>query len=788
MSIVLLSFIAAKPQRNTRLFDDDWLFHRGGALGADEPSVNDSSWQRVQLPHDWSIEDLPGTNSPFHPAAISQVNGGFTTGGTGWYRKWFTIPSSQKGKRFYLQFDGVYMNADVYVNGKGMGKHPYGYTSFYFDITDRLKFGEQNLVAVRVRNEGENTRWYSGSGIYRHVWITTVAPIHIATWGTIITTPEVSSATATVQLKSKIRNAGNEGASISLVTKIIDAKGNEVVATSSAENIKDSISQELQQSVIIQKPHLWSVEDPYLYTAVFSIYKENNSLDSYETKFGIRSIAFDAVHGFRLNGKTVKLKGGCIHHDNGPLGARAYDRAEERKIELLKASGYNAIRSAHNPPSPALLDACDRLGMLVIDEAFDTWRQPKNQFDYNLYFDDWWQKDIESMILRDRNHPSVIMWSIGNEIPNRDKPEVAMLAKKLGDYVRQLDTTRPVTAGVNGVEKNKDPFFAALDVAGYNYAPQKYKEDHERLPQRVMYASESFALDAFEYWMGVVDNSWVIGDFVWTSFDYIGEASIGWLGYPQTLAFFPWTLAYCGDLDICGWKRPQSFYRDALWQKNALSLFVTAPRPTFDTNANRAAWSRWHWKDEWPIWNWPGNENKLMSVAVYSSCDEVELFLNGKSLGRKITNRASKFIAEWNVPYQPGVLKAIGYSNRGKVKEAELKTAGPATKIKLSVDRSVIKSDGQDLAYVTLELVDSNGVRNPTAENLISFEVEGPATIAGVGNANPMSLESYQQPQRKAWQGRCLVILKSGKTPGEIILRARSTGLKDAIIKITSKE
>lgn len=791
MKAIVLSFflfvsITSDAQRNTILFNDNWLFHRGGALGADEASVNDSAWRPVQLPHDWSIEDLPGTNSPFHRGAISQVSGGFTTGGTGWYRKWFTVPATEKGKRFYLQFDGIYMNANVYVNGRSMGGHPYGYTSFYYDITDQLKYGEKNLIAVRVRNEGENSRWYSGSGIYRNVWLTSVNPMHVGQWGTSISTPQVSTTAATVKLKTKLRNSGNKASRFLLRTRILNEKGTEIGKTESSQNIGDSSTGEFEHTLIIQKPALWSVETPHLYAAVLEVYDGLQLIDTQETKFGIRSISFDAVNGFRLNGKTMKLKGGCVHHDNGPLGAKAYDRAEERKVELLKASGYNAIRCAHNPPSPAFLDACDRIGMLVIDEAFDTWKNGKNQFDYNLYFEAWWKRDIESIILRDRNHPSIIMWSTGNEIPNRDKPEVVTVSKMISDYVHQLDSTRPVTCGVNGVEENKDPFFATLDIAGYNYAPQKYREDHKRLFQRVIYGSESFAIDAFDYWMEVEDNPWVIGDFVWTAFDYIGEASIGWLGFPQAQNFFPWTLAYCGDIDICGWKRPQSYYRDALWKKNALSVFVTSPKPSFDTNANKASWSRWHWKDEVADWNWKGYENKLFPVSVYSSCDEVELFLNGKSLGRKQTNRSNKFTADYIVPYKPGSLKVMGYTGRKKIAETELKSAGEVSQIKLSADRSNIKADGHDLAYITVELTDTNHTRNPKAENMIEFEVEGPATIVGVGNANPVSVESYQQPHRKAWQGRCLVIVKSDKKAGDIILRAKSDGLKPAQVRITT--
>jgi beta-galactosidase len=490
------------------------------------------------------------------------------------------------------------------------------------------------------------------------------------------------------------------------------------------------------------------------------------------TKFGIRSFSFDATNGFTLNGIPTKLKGGCVHHDNGPLGAKAYDRAEERRVELLKASGYNAIRCAHNPPSPAFLDACDRLGMLVINEAFDMWETGKHPFDYHLFFKEWWQKDLESMILRDRNHPSVIMWSIGNEIPGMNTPEVVNTAKMLADHARKLDPTRPVTAGVNQVREDKDPFFENLDIAGYNYAFDWYKKDHQRHPKRVMVATESSPFLAFEYWMGVVDNPWVIGDFVWTSFDYIGEASIGWRGFEPDDKLYPWSLAYCGDIDICGWKRPQSFYRDVLWKPNQISVFVKPPSPTFEINQKKEFWSQWEWHDVLADWTWPGNEGKPMEVSVYSSCEQVELFLNGKSLGKKITNRTNKFTAMWNVPYQSGTLKAIGYTKGKKVNESVLETSGAVERIHVLADRTELVSGKQDLCFFTVELIDSKGVRNPKAENTITFQVEGPGEIVGLGNANPVSLESYQGNIRNAWQGKCLVIIKAGANSGKVTLKA----------------
>ncbi len=778
------------PER-AALFDEGWRFLRGGAQGAESPDFDDSRWRKVDLPHDWSIEDLPGTRSPFHPDAISQVNGGFTTGGTGWYRKTFDVPAAHQGKRVVVEFEGVYMNAEVWLNGRRVGDHPYGYTSFWFDLTDKVKFGAANVLAVKVRNEGENSRWYSGSGIYRHVWLKRLDPLHVAQWGTYVTTPEASAASAKVRARTTVINESDAAARVRLVTRILDAAGAEVSREDSGETLGPKASHDFSQEASIKTPALWSPESPALYTAVSEVYRDRELTDRVETKFGVRTISFDVARGFRLNGQTVKLKGGCLHHDNGPLGARAYDRAEERRVELLKASGYNALRLAHNPPSPAFLEACDRLGMMVIDEAFDMWGEAKNPHDYHLYFDKWWRRDIESMVLRDRNHPSVIMWSTGNEIPNRHRADVVRLSKVLADYVRELEPTRPVTSAVNELREDKDPYFATLDVAGYNYAAggdhlkkSLYELDHNRVPGRIMYGAESYPLAAFESWMNVLDHSYVVGDFVWTAFDYLGEASIGWRGYWQERSFYPWTLAYCGDIDICGWKRPQSFYRDALWMQNQVSLFVRPPRPSFEPNPKRQSWSKWHWHDVVADWNWRGQEGKPLTVDVYSSCEEVELFLNGRSLGRKPTNRSTEFTASWEVPFQAGVLRAVGHTGAREVRSAELRTAGEPARIKLTADRARVEADGQDLSYVTVELVDARGVRNPRAESLLKFAVQGPGSIVAVGNANPVSTESFQQPQRKAWQGRALLIVKSEKRPGRIVVTASAQGLPPASLVV----
>lgn len=748
----------------------------------------------MDLPHDWSIEDLPGKDTPFDATAISQVSGGFTTGGTGWYRKKFSIPEAQHNKRIHLQFDGVYMNADFWLNGKHIGRHPYGYTSFWFDVTDQINFAGDNVLVVQVKNEGQNSRWYTGSGIYRHVWLRILDPVHVQPWGVTITTPDVNISSAKVNVKTSIVNNTGGNSAIRLVTRILDAKSEEKGRDESSNTIPANSTLELIQDVVLDSPELWSVESPSLYKAVSEVFYEDKVVDRLQTSFGIRTISFDTANGFMLNGKTVKLKGGCVHHDNGPLGAKAYDRAEERRIELLKASGFNAVRCSHNPPSPAFLDACDRLGMLVMDEAFDMWRIANNPYDYHLYFDEWWQKDVESMVIRDRNHPSVILWSIGNEIREMETPPVIAVGKMLADYIRKTDPTRPVVAAVNNLRPQKDPFFAILDICGYNYAAggdhlqeSLYVQDHKRIPERIMVGTESYPLEAFGAWMPVVDNSFVIGDFVWTAFDYLGEASIGWRGYWQESNFYPWNLAYCGDIDICGWKRPQSFYRDVLWKKDQVSVFVKPPKPTFDPNPAKQSWSKWEWHDVTPSWTWGGNENIPLEVTAYSSCEQVELFLNGKSLGKQKTNRSNRFTALWTVPYQPGELKVVGKNGSKKVSEVVLESAGDVTDLKLSPDRSVIGADGQDLSYITVELTDDKGIVNPLASDLVEFRIEGEGTIVGVGNANPISIESYTSHKRKAWQGRCLVIVKSTEKPGAIKLTASVEGIETAQVTIRTE-
>ncbi len=777
-------------ERSIVLFDDSWSFYRGDIAGAENPGFDDSDWRKVDLPHDWSIEDIPGTESPLDSAAIGGIDAGYFTGGTGWYRKSFFVPSALKGKTFIIHFEGIYMNSDVWFNGHYLSNHPYGYTSFLYDLSGLVRPGKTNILAVKVKNEGRNSRWYSGSGIYRHVWMIIKNQVHFPEWSVSVTTDAVTTEKADVYVSGKVINREMSDADLRIEINLYNPSGKQEFNAVHDIYIKKDSEEDFGIMLSVDKPDLWSPDNPALYSAVSEVYEKNERehlllKDRIVTTFGIRTFTVDSEKGFLLNGKPIKLKGGCVHHDNGPLGAAAFDRAEERRVQLLKASGFNAIRCAHNPPSPAFLDACDRYGMLVIDEAFDMWREQKNPDDYHRWFDEWWKKDIESMVLRDRNHPSVIMWSIGNEVPERGKPEGAELAHEIAEYVKELDPTRPVTSAVNSVTPDKDPYFSALDICGYNYAVEKYVSDHKRLPERIIFGSESFPFEAYDYWMATLKNPWVIGDFVWTAFDYLGEVSIGWMGYPHKGSFYPWNHAYCGDIDICGFKRPQSFYRDALWnEKKTVSVFVKPPVPSFLPNPDRAEWSKWHWEDVVASWNWKGYEGKPLKVIVYSNCDETELILNGRSIGKKKTGRENRFNATWEVPYDPGTITAKGYTGSIAVASSELKTAGDPVKINLSPDRTEIKSGRQDLSYVTVELVDINGIRNPSTDNLVKFYIEGPGEIISVGSSNPMSTESYKRPQRKAWQGRCMVIVRSGNDSGIIKLRAESEGLEACEVEI----
>jgi len=653
--------------------------------------------------------------------------------------------------------------------------------------------GQENVLAVRVRNDGKNSRWYSGSGIYRHTWLTVTAPVHVPTWGVFVTTPEVSKEKATVKIATEVTNAGSAEVDAIVRARIVDAKGKTVKTTESKLHLPVNATAKADQTVEVTSPKLWSLDSPELYSAEVEIVVARKTVDKVSTEFGIRKIEVDAENGFRLNGEMIKLKGGCVHHDNGPLGSAAIDRAEERRVELLKADGYNAIRTSHNPPSPAFLDACDRLGMLVLDEAFDCWERAKNPQDYHLYFKDWSDRDIASMIQRDRNHPSVMMWSIGNEIPEQFGTNTA--AKRLREDVLANDSTRPITQAIcndwGQVTRNwdtlSDPAFQYLDVAGYNYLPNHYESDHARHPERVIMGTESYPKDFFDYWTLVEKHPYVIGDFTWTAMDYLGESGIGHsvtgTGRDPFFMSWPWYDAWCGDLDICGFKKPQSFYRDVVWRRSQIEMAVHAPIPA----GQRERVSGWGWPDESQSWNWSGQEGKPLQAAVYSRCESVRLELNGKSIGEKPVSAATKLTATFDVPFAPGELKAIGLIQGKAVAEKILKTSGAPKKLKLIADRDRIRADREDLSYVTVEVVDADGQRVPNAEISVRFSVTGAGELAAQGNGSPNTPASFRAPICRTFEGRCLAILRPTGSRGKIQLRAEADGCEASSVTVTAR-
>jgi len=533
---------------------------------------------------------------------------------------------------------------------------------------------------------------------------------------------------------------------------------------------------------------LWSVDSPWLYRVKMVLRRGGQKKDEYIGKFGIRKVEFSVENGLRLNGKTIKLYGGCIHHDNGCIGSVAIDRAEERKVELLKAAGFNALRTSHNPPSPALLDACDRLGVLVIDEAFDGWRQAKNANDYTRFFDAWWRRDLESMVLRDRNHPSVVIWSVGNEILERKSPGAIRTAGELVAAVHRSDTTRPVTSAMTTWDKEwemYDPLFAVQDIGGYNYQLFRAVSDHQRVPSRIIVQTESYPRDAFANWKIIRDNSYVIGDFVWTAMDYLGESGIGKNNYPGEpkgefweSEQFPWHGAYCGDLDITGWRKPVSHYRKIL-NTGVEKLYMAVREPKPDTGSiQETLWSVWPTRESW---TWPGREGKEMEVEVYSRYPKVRLYLNDRLVGEKSCTEEEEFKATFSLPYAPGELRAVGV---GSGESAVLRTAGEPAAIRLLADRKTLAADGQDLSYVAVEIVDKDGVIDPNADNRLVFKVEGPAVLAGVGNADMADMDKYVGDTRKAWQGRALAVIRSTHGTGRITLTVTGNGLKKGVVVI----
>lgn len=777
----------AFPHDNNRkqLFDYGWKFALGDSPDARSIHFNDADWRTLDLPHDWSIEGRTNAANPMGN------DGGYFPDGIGWYRKSFDLPAAYKDKRVGIYFEGVYMNSEVFVNGKSVGVRPYGYSSFYYDLTPYLRYGDQNVIAVRVDNsQQKNCRWYTGSGIYRHVWLTVTNPVHVDHWGVAVTTPEADEQKAVVQVKTVLKNETSSGRRITLTTQLMKGKEGAGKGESTVD-LPANGSKEVVQTISVLRPALWSPETPHLYEACLTVAEAGNTLDYTTETFGIRTITYSAEQGLFLNGKKIILNGGCLHHDNGCLGAAAYDRAEERKAELMKAAGFNAARTAHNIPSEAFLHACDRLGLLVINEPFDGWRDSKNKYDYSTLFDQWWRQDVESMVLRDRNHPSVFCWSIGNEVIERKKLEVVTTAKKLADHVHKFDPSRPVTSALAAWDNDweiYDPLAAVHDIVGYNYLLHRAPADHQRVPSRVIMQTESYPRDAFANWALVNDNNYIIGDFVWTAIDYLGESGIGRYYYAGETEgehydrnHYPWHGAYCGDIDLTGWRKPISHYRDLLYNPGK-KLYMAVKEPDhYYGKIKETLWSVW---PTWESWNWPGHEGKEIQVEIYSRYPKVRLYLNDKLIGEQLTGREQQFKAIFPLPYEPGVLKVAGLEGEIEVEETILRTAGKPARIKLSADRAEIKADGQDLTFITVEIQDKAGVIEPNASNLLSFDVKGTGVIAAVGNADLKDTDSYVGHQRKAWKGRAMVVVKSTQKKGKIILKVTSPGLAPATLAI----
>lgn len=791
MGIGLSAF--AEKVNNRTLFDQGWTFALGDHPEAVEPDFDDKNWRKLDLPHDWSIEGTTAANEP------SGNDGGYFPTGVGWYRKGFTLDKTDRDKLIGLYFEGVYMNSEVYVNGQLVGKYPYGYSSFHYDITPYINKVGRNTVAVRVDNSAQkNCRWYTGSGIYRHVWLTTTNDVHFKHWGTFITTPEiVAGDSSTVDVQTVLVNQSDRERILDVSVSIEGKTANDGTYGEKhgwTVRLKPHEEKEVSKAFKVFDAKLWSPDSPDLHQARLTIHENNLLMDNITQSFGIRKIEYSADKGLQLNGKPIELNGGCLHHDNGPLGAASYDRAEERKVELMKAAGFNAARTAHNPPSPAFLDACDRLGMLVIDESFDGWRDSKTSHDYSTLFDEWWARDVDAMVLRDRNHPSIICWSIGNEVIERKKIEVVTTAKKLRDRILLNDPTRPVTSALAAWDSDweiYDPLAAVHDIVGYNYMIHKAESDHARVPDRVMWQTESYPREAFNNWTKVADYPYIIGDFVWTSIDYLGESGIGRYYYKGESEgehyqrdHFPWHGAYCGDIDLTGWRKPISHYRNLLHTGNE-KLYMAVREPNgYWGEIKETQWSVW---PAWESWNWPGHEGKMIEAEIYSRYPRVRLYLNDQLVAERPTTRKEEFKAFIALPYQPGTLRCVGIKEDGTEGETvTLSTAGEVQNIVLTPDRTVLQSDGQDLCYVTVELTDAEGRRCPNAEDELTFSLKGAGEIIAVDNALLKDTTPYTSLTRKAWKGRAMVIIKANRKAGNITLKATSPGLKSASVTVRS--
>lgn len=829
---------ATGPARDMS-FDADWSFHLGDPKGAEAPGFADADWRTLDLPHDWRIEDLPGgsddggaTAQPslyaFHtlpspdgvappvigpfdlnadpkPDMEMDIPGfghllmpggrgqGYTVGNIGWYRKHFKVPigpdGQGSGQHVELRFDGVYRNADVWLNGVHLGFHPNGYLSFAYDLTPHLNPGGDNVLAVRVENRGKTSRWYSGSGIYRHTWLTVTAPVRISLWGVQVTTPVANAHRSVAKVAVQVTNTG-AAAQASIRLTVLDPHGRVVARQETApQPLANGATERHVAEIAINNAALWSPEQPNLYKVRSEVLIGGRVVDTVTTPFGIRSLVFNGTVGFQLNGKTYKLRGANLHHDHGPLGSVAIDRAEVRTIEVLKAAGFNAIRAAHNPPSPAMLDACDRLGILVLEEFSDVWDVSKLPEDYHLNFPEWWQRDLTAMLLRDRNHPSVIYWSVGNEIPS----DASNYGPKLAALVRSLDTTRPVGRGgmnVAGFTGNGagPEIWAYVDVGDFHSAPTAaMRAAHTN---KAFFQSEDTPSEIYPDWKLAHDNAWYAGSWVWAGWDYIGEAGTGApiLGHslkevgphaydPVTGKIpYPWYVSGMGDIDLIGQRKPQNFYRAVVEGLSPLEMLVERPIPG-GLQAFNIGYSHF---DELESWTWDVAAGQPMVVRVYTGGDNVTLLLNGRKVESRAVTEADKRIAVFKVPYAPGELIAITSKGGKEIARKALVTTGKPAALRLVSDVCLLTTSRGDLAHVLVEVLDDRGRLVPDATLRVDFAVDGAGELAGVGNGNPHNVDSFKKPRRWTWHGRALAILRPAKQSGWLTLTASAAGLKPA--------
>jgi len=778
-------------------FNENWKFHLGDTEGADQLKYNDNSWSLLDVPHDWSVEGSFDQNEP------AGGNGGYLPTGIGWYRKHFKLPAGSKNKLVWIEFDGVYMNSEVWINGHFLGKRPYGYISFKYDLTPYLKSGD-NIISVKVDNSLQpNSRWYSGSGIYRNVRLVIQNPIHISHWGVYATTPEVSAESAIVNVKVQIENEDKKIQKLILQTILVDPSGSEVESLESEFEIEPGELITLEENIDVKSPNLWSLENPNLYTLKTIINDGNKNLDNLSTIIGIRNIEYDAMKGFFLNGERVKMNGVNLHHGGGCVGAAVPIGVWERRLLVLKEMGCNAIRTAHNPVAPEFLDLCDRLGFLVMNEVFDEWKLGKREFAYNKYFDEWWERDLIDFIHRDRNHPSVVMWSVGNEIPEQKAEGGHLVLAKLMDITHREDPTRPATLGCDNIVADGGAttleFMEGLDIVGYNYIDRWHERrelfniiDKIEHPEWKMIGTESVSIygqrgsyslgndpekvnpnyntrmiRAEQLWKYISTRDFMIGDFMWTGIDYLGESR------------WPGKQASSGAIDICGFPKDAFYFYQSQWtEEPMIHLF--------------------------PHWNWEGREGQVIPVLAYSNCDEIELFLNGKSYGIKklefprpgnsgswrtydkppVNAATADLHLSWDIPYESGTLKAVGKKDGEVVVTKEIKTVGQPVAIKLSIDELNRDLKNTDVVHFKVEAIDKEGLTIPTADNLINFSINGPGKIIGVDNGNPTDHNSYQDNRRNLFNGLGLVIIKPTGKSGTIQLNAESENLKSSAIEI----